>query len=77
MPGLVVVRPLWPWLAGPAVLNLVIVGHLLTLAREAERTRLPRAVTAAFGAITVGDVRDIAALRKHETDDRHTARWIA
>ncbi len=77
VPGLVAGRPQWPWLAGRAVLNLVIAGHLLTLARDAERPRFPRAVAAAFGAITVGDVRGIAALRRSVTDDRHKARWTA
>lgn len=77
VPGLVVGRPQWPWLAGRAVLNLVIAGHLLTLARDAERPRFPRAVAAALGAITVGDIRGIAALRRHATNDRHTARWTA
>ena len=77
VPGLVVGRPQWPWLAGRAVLNLVIAGHLLALARDAERPRFPRAVAAAFGAITVGDIRSTAALRWHATDDRHDARWTA
>ena len=57
--------------------GLVTAGHLLALARDAERPRLPRAVAAAFGAITVGDLRGIAALRRHATDDRHPARWTA
>ena len=59
------------------IAGLVIAGHLLALARDAERPRLPRAVAAALGAITVGDIRGIAALRGRATDDRHPARWTA
>jgi hypothetical protein len=60
-PGLIVGRPHWPWLAGRAVVKLVIIGHLLRLAADA---RLPRTVAAGLAAASVGDLRASAARRR-------------
>jgi hypothetical protein len=62
--GLIVGRPQWPWVAGRAVLNLAIIGHLLRLAAAARNARLPRMVAAGLAAASGGDLRVVATLRR-------------
>jgi hypothetical protein len=68
VPGLIVSRFQWPGLAGRAVLNPAIIGHLLRLGADAINARLPRTVAAGLAAASVGDLRVVAALQR---TDRH------
>jgi hypothetical protein len=67
VPGLVVGRPRWPWLAARAACNVAIAGYALTQARGTD-TRAGRlyAVSAAMTIATVVDGRAMRTLQAAE-----------
>ena len=64
VPGLLLGRPRWPWMAARAALNLAQAGWLATAAGRAESPRLARGSAAALAALTLIDAPVAAALRR-------------
>lgn len=63
VPGLVRGRPRWPWMAGRAVLNLVIAGHYRRESRRTGARGRARAGAVAMTALTLTDGALALALR--------------
>ena len=66
VPGLLIGRPRWPWVAARAGLNLMIAAYLIG-SRPHGGTPRPLAASAALIAVTIRDVRITATLRAEES----------
>ena len=78
VPGLLLGRPRWPWMAARAALNLAQAGWLAGAARAARTTpALARGAAAALAALTLVDGPAAVALRRRARSSevfRHRAR---
>jgi hypothetical protein len=64
VPGLLLGRPRWPWMAARAALNLAQAGWLAGAARRSGAPALARGSAAALAALTLVDAPAAVALRR-------------
>ncbi len=64
VPGLLLGRPRWPWMAARAALNLAQAGWLAGAARRSDAPALARGAAAALAALTLVDGPAAVALRR-------------
>ena len=64
VPGLLLGRPRWPWMAARAALNLAQAGWLAGAARRSDDPALARGAAAALAALTLVDGPAAVALRR-------------
>ena len=75
VPGLLIGRPRWLWVAARAGLNLTIAAYLIG-SRQHGQTPRPLAAVAALIAVTTRDMRVAATLRAAENRSRHARHRI-